>query len=334
MADTDHVTEPDKPNLIAISIQELRRGMFMPPLGFLQQGIIRGESAVPDASFTLEIGPLHPDNAKECQQLEQHGFTVVELPSDWRYGYINQRGDWREVVIRMAMRRIAAVYEENEGKPPMQGYDRDLAQAVLIELDKSFPRAITNMDLKHALTPEPSDDALLTALEALQLQDLISGKGLHESTSSSRKLVVMANIRITGEGHKQLAGVVEKSPTTNVFHGDPVFNYGQAGAIGRNAVGTINFQQHWENVGHDVSLGALAIQLEQLRIELQKTASSRDDMKQLGLVAEAEEHAEKKDGGKVLAVLSMIGKNLIPVATKLGADAVLKMIEHSYHLNS
>jgi hypothetical protein len=324
----------EKPRLVAVSIQELNRGMFMPPYGFRQQGIIRGESAIPDASFTVEIGPLHPDNAIQCQQLEQHGFTVVELPSDWNHGYWNQQGDWREMVIRIAMEQITAIFEKNEGKVPMHGYDKELAHAVLVLLDESLPRSLTNMELKYALSPEPSDDALLTALEALQLQGLISGKGMHESTSSYRKLVVMANIQITGEGHKQLTGATQQIPPSNVFHGDPIFNYGQAGAIGRNAVGAINYQKQWEAIEQQVSLQALATQLEQLRVELQKTASSRDDIKQLGLVAEAEEHAEKNEGSKVLAVLSAIGKNLMPVATKLGADIVLKMIDHSYHVAS
>jgi hypothetical protein len=83
---------------------------------------------------------------------------------------------------------------------------------------------------------------------------------------------------------------------------------GKLQQIGRYATGTMNYQQQWAEIESQTNLHTLATELAQLRIRLQQTASSRSDFQQLGLLAEAEEQAEKQEGSKVLETLSKAGK--------------------------
>jgi hypothetical protein len=103
-------------------------------------------------------------------------------------------------------------------------------------------------------------------------------------------------------------------------------NYGQAGAMGHNAVGTINYQQQWNQLNEQSDMGSLADELELLRSELQKRASSRADFQQLGLLAEAEEHAEKHDGSKVMETLAKLRKGAWEIAKGIGTEVAAKAI--------
>lgn len=321
--------ESPKPVLIALSIKSIQTEPYLGPNGQMcKSANICGESKDRDVCFNIKTGLLNPESLRRCELLQSHGFTVVEVPKDWRYGHSGP-GGWQEVVIQQAMDQVAAIYEETEGARAMGGYDAELAQAVLVELNKSFPYPITDAELKRSLSPEPSDDALLTALDALLLENLVSGKFLR----SDRKLVAMANIQLTAEGRKHLVVQAQQTPPPNaVIHGDQIINYGQAAAIGRGATGTINYQQQWAEIGNQTNLHALAAELEQVRTHLQKTASSRSDFQQLGLLAEAEEQAEKQDGGKVLETLSKAGKGLLDFAKEVGSDLAAKVIAKSMGL--
>ncbi len=320
--------ESPKPVLIALSIKSIQTEPYLGANGQMcKSANICGESKERDVSFNVKTGLLNPESLRRCEILQQHGFTVVEVPKDWRYGY-NGPGGWQEVVIQQAMEQVAAIYEETEGARAMGGYDAELAQAVLVELNKSFPYPITDAELKRSLSPEPSDDALLTALDALLLEDLVSGKFLR----SDRKLVAMANIQLTANGRKHLVVQTQQTPPNAVIHGDQIINFGQAAALGRGATGTINYQQQWADIGSQTNLHALAAELEQVRTHLQKTASSRSDFQQLGLLAEAEEQAEKQDGGKVIETLSKAGKGLLDFAKEVGSDLAAKVIAKSMGL--
>ena len=71
---------------------------------------------------------------------------------------------------------------------------------------------------------------------------------------------------------------------------------------------------------------------ETLRTELMKTAKMAADFQQLGLVAEAEQYAEKQDGTKVMEVLSKAGKGLLDFAKDVGSDVTAKLISKAMGL--
>jgi len=144
-------------------------------VGMLQKAVIVGQSKNRDASFEFQTGLLNVEAMARCVQLQQHGFTAVEAPANWRYAYYNEPGGWQHAVIVLAMERVAAIYANQERGTAM-GYNAELAERVLVELDKAFPNPVQTVQLKHALATEPSDDELLTALDALHLRGMIDGK--------------------------------------------------------------------------------------------------------------------------------------------------------------
>lgn len=318
----------EKPILIALSVQSTKREPYITPHGMAQSAVIHGESYSREHTFTFQTGLLNQEQVRRCEELSRHGFTVVELPDDWQWSY-RGAGGWHEVVIQRGMQTMQTLYSNGEEGRSMAEYDAKLAEEVLAALNNSFPYPVTTTELKHALGTEPSDDALLTALDALQLEGLISGKYLR----SQRRLVAMATIQITAEGRKKFAGDSERN-TGPVIHGDQIINYGQAGALGRYAAGTINYHQQWTSIQDQVDLVALAGELEKIRSQVQKTASSRADFMQLGVLAEAEEHAEKREGSKVLETLSKAGTGLLGVAKDIGTDLAAKVIAKSLGLES
>ncbi len=96
--------------------------------------------------------------------------------------------------------------------------------------------------------------------------------------------------------------------------------------MGHHAVGTLNYQQQWNQLNEQSDMGSLAAELELLRSELQKRASSRADFQQLGLLAEAEEQAEKQDGSKVMETLAKLGKGAWEIAEDIGTEVAAKAI--------
>ncbi len=176
------------------------------------------------------------------------------------------------------------------------GYDEDLAKAVLAVLASAYPESLTNTQIKHALSSEPSDRALLTALDALEGDGLICGNERRSSTSGRRELVVMANVKITGEGRKHFAATPIPQHST-IVQGDRNINYGTAGAMGTSSVRTINFQSQWSSLENSVDLKVLAAQLDRLRTTYSPDPeSSRKHAPSAGLLAEAEEHSEEGTG--------------------------------------
>jgi hypothetical protein len=81
-----------------------------------------------------------------------------------------------------------------------------------------------------------------------------------------------------------------------------------------------------------VDFNALAGELEQLRKHLMQGASSSSDFRQLGLLAEAEEHAKKHEGSKTMEILSKLGKGLLGVANEISTDVAAKVIAKSMGL--
>lgn len=112
----------------------------------------------------------------------------------------------------------------------------------------------------------------------------------------------------------------------SVFHGDQIINFGTAGAIGNSAQGVVNLHEQSTSVEQQVDLQVLAIQLEQLRTEFRKTASSREDDKQLALLGEAAEAAENGDGKSVASTLTRVGKGVLNLAKDIGTEVAAKVI--------
>jgi hypothetical protein len=264
--------------LIAISVTSLKRNPY-PVSGPFYDATIRGESTVREARFTFEANMLNAERAQRCQEIISHGFTVVERPTDWQYGYYNTPGGWQAVVIQRAMDQVAARFEKDKDKEKMSEYDPELAEAVLEILNQAFPNNIQLIDIKHRLKEEPSDEALLTALDALLLEGLADGKPLRSHTTGRRNLVSMANIQITSAGRKHLSAPT--APAT-VFR-DQYINLGQAGAMGQHAQGVVN--THAESSSAEL--------LANFRAEVTKLVA--DQSKRDGILARVEELETAQD---------------------------------------
>jgi hypothetical protein len=113
---------------------------------------------------------------------------------------------------------------------------------------------------------------------------------------------------------------------SSVIHGDQIINYGPVGSVGRHAQGVIHAHDHREAIGQMVDLQVLAVQLEQLRTEYRKTATSREDDKQIALLGDAADAAEKGDDKGVASILARTGKDVLKMAKDLGTDVVAKVI--------
>ncbi len=323
---------PEKPVLIAVSVEKIKPEPYPGYHGGMLQSVsFRACSSVKDACFTRYTGPLDPKLIPSCEKLQRHGFTVVEAPENWRWGYFQIPGGWQTVVLQCAIKQIESLPETEEHLKA--NYDPKLANRVLEEVSRVFPAQLSMTELKHELTPEPSDEALLIALDALLIDHLIEGP--HIRSGYKNELRDMALVRITGEGRKHLSAKPEPSSQPTVVQGDQINNYGQAAAIGRNASGTINYYaQQWQDICSSIDMDVLTSQLERLRLELQSSAATRDDHKQLGIVAEAEDYAEKRDGGGVLETLSKLGKEALRVAEKIGVELAADVISKSIGLKA
>jgi hypothetical protein len=314
--------------LIAVSIRSIRAAPYP---GFAEtphKAVIRGESREKDANFVFETGMLIGELTERCHQLHCHGFTVVKAPDDWRYGYYNKPGGWQETVVLIAMEQVAAIAASKQETNTVSSYNEAVAEAVLNVVDEAFPNPLQVMDIKHRLLEEPSDLTLLTALDALYLQGFIDGKPMRSHTDGHPKLLAMANIRITAEGHKRVSGQAQPSSHLPAIH--QFINYGQAGAMGPHSTGTINYQQKW--VANQVDLSQVVTELQTLKAELRKTAETAADFQQLSIIAEAEQHAAQHDGPKVIEVLSKSSRWLFDFATHVGVELTAKLIAKSMGL--
>ena len=80
--------ESPKPVLIALSIKSIQTEPYLGPNGQMcKSANICGESKDRDVCFNIKTGLLNPESLRRCELLQSHGFTVVEVPKDWRYGH-------------------------------------------------------------------------------------------------------------------------------------------------------------------------------------------------------------------------------------------------------
>jgi hypothetical protein len=318
--------ETNPPIWIAVSIQSLKQHPF--PMAIFprpQQAHIVGSSTERNYSFRFETGPLNEEQTQKCRLLQRHGFTVVEF-SDDEHWYYRERIRWEEATIRRALDKVAAIYRGHEDTNDMDAYDPELANAVLVIASKMFPKQLSMIDLKSELNPEPSSRALFAAIDALEADGFIEAKAMRSGPRN--EIEDVAYIRATLEGRKYLSSSAESSTSAPgpVFHGDQIVNYGPVGAVGRGAHGVVNINEGWTGVSGEVDLQILAVQLEELRNECRKQASSREDDKQLALLAEAAEAAEKGDDKGVASFLSRVNKSVLGTAKDIGTDLAAKVI--------
>jgi hypothetical protein len=318
--------ETEPPIWIAVSIRSLKQHPF--PMAIFprpQQAHIVGSSTQRDYSFRFETGPLNEEQTQKCRLLQRHGFTVVEFSDDERW-YNRERIRWEEATIRRALDKVAAIYQSNEDTNHMDAYDPELANAVLVIASKVFPKQLSMIDLKGELNPEPSSRALFTAIDALEADGFIEAKVMRSGPRN--EILDVAYIRATLDGRRHLSSGAQSSTSVAgpVFHGDQIVNYGPVGAVGRGAQGIVNINEPSTYVWGDVDLQVLAVQLEELRNECRKRAVSREDDKQLTLLAEAAEAAEKGDDQGVASFLSRVSKSVLDAARDIGTDLAAKVI--------
>ena len=283
-----------------------------------QRAVLRAESSNPNLSFTFTTGLLYPDQLARCEALRLHGTTVVEAPESSRFGY--SALEWQHEAIRRALQQIESLFHENAGNS-MSAYDDDLAVHALELLNKQFPRRLNWAELKYQLRPEPGDDALRIVIEGLFTEGLIEVHAMRDGVRN--EIVEVAWVKLSGVGRSRFANPSQnQSP---IVHGDHIVNYGQAGAIGRHSQGIVN-GQHWEQIRDEIDLPVLATELELLRTEYRKVAQSREDDKQIALLADATDEAERGNGMSVLQILSNAGPSVLKMARDLGTDVAAKLI--------
>jgi hypothetical protein len=311
---------------VAVSVDSIRsdtgNSMFDPYSGMVlnRRAMISLRSGDGKFSHNFETNILGGDWLRNIERLHQYGFTIVRIPEHWFNEY-SRPHPWLNTILTDAFQRISQQEGHISGEKPISYYDEALAQNVLILLNGKYPHTINMIELKAALNPEPSDDELLTVLQGLSIESYIFGNGIADSQSGKRKLATMLKIRITKEGREHLTGKKADAAVVNQYN-----NYGHSGAMGPQAVGTINIQQQWIESASKLNLSQMAAELETLRLEFIKSAKTQSDFEKLALIAEAEEFAEKHDGAKVMDALSKSGKWLFDFATDVGTELAAKLI--------
>lgn len=314
----------EAPPLISISVGSIKDHPF--PMAIFprpQQAIIIAKSSLREHSFQFTTGPLNPEQTRRCHLLQQHGATVVEFTDENRFFGWNPE-KWQESIIIHAMEKVASLYPDDGEVKDLTAYDPEFAKRVLAVAAENFPRQMGMIELKHALMPEPSNEELFTAIDALEADGYIEAKAMRGHPSN--QIQDVAYIRATRLGRAQLEGQPASGDTTagTVIHSQ-VNNYGPVGAIGTNAHGTVNIHNQSTELEH-VDLRLLAVQLERLRTAFRSSAVSREDDKQIALIGDAAEAAEKGDRKGVHSFFTRFSKPVLNKAQEIGTDIVAKTL--------
>jgi hypothetical protein len=177
--------------------------------------------------------------------------------------------------------------------------------------------------LKKGLFPEPSDNGLYIAIDALLVDGLIEAHCMRQG--SRNEIVDVAWVQLTARGRDTIAGRNQPN-SSSVFHGDQINVHGPVAAVGRNSQGVLNINNSWNQVAQSIDLPKLASELEQLRVEFRRVAATREDDRQVLLLGEAAEAAEQGDGGAAVQILSKLGGRAFELATKIGAEIIASTI--------
>jgi hypothetical protein len=197
-----------------------------------------------------------------------------------------------------------------------------------------FEEAIDELDLyddpdPYIYDPPPSGETMLRAQFARRAQAWevrVVPPRIHKENASEGSDGRDARPQ-SNTGAAQSAPIPGAGQIGTVNHGDQYIYHGPIGAIGREAVGTVNtFQQCWQRIEPEVDLEKLATELALLRSELAKSAVTREAIVELGRLAEAEGEAQSSNGAGVMKALSRIGKAVWETAERIGTDLAAKVI--------
>src|SRR5690242_9895600 len=134
--------QTNRPTLIAVSVDRFQREPYISPQGeFCKSAVIKGASQEPEVSFELKMGPLSSEQVHRYELLQRHGSTIVELPSNWKWGY-DGPGGWQEIVIKAAMESVSQLYGAGREVGMTEAYDSTFAEQVLAEINRNFPHAV------------------------------------------------------------------------------------------------------------------------------------------------------------------------------------------------
>jgi hypothetical protein len=140
--------------LIAVSFESMSPAGAIGPYGqILQFAVIRGESNEQSTAFEARTSLLSPEQEQRCWELKQHGFVVVEVPSDWRYAYTSAK-QWQGKVIQQAWEVVHDISNRESAEVNYSGYDINLFRVILEQLNNVFPHGMTPMELRYQMNNE------------------------------------------------------------------------------------------------------------------------------------------------------------------------------------
>ena len=251
--------------LVEVSVEKNVPAPFVMATGQqCRAATLRGRSALPDLCFT-ETVHVAGESLLNIERLQRHGSVVVGLSERWEFEY-DPVGGWFQHILNEAIRIVSTLPESSEKDESMgEGFDEALAVRILKVLKRIYPALVPSpMNLKQQLDNKPDDLSLMTALDALLGDGLITGKPLREHTTAGNRLAMLANIQITREGRQSLEPAAPSPSPVAIIHGDHFVNYGNLGAAGRGSSGTVEIRQSWSQKDAISALDALLSRLKEI----------------------------------------------------------------------
>ena len=309
--------------LVVVWVLKRERGDFF--AGVPEQPSVyklRCRSVDGSVSFAFHTGNLVAEAKRKCELLVQHGFTVVRVE---RYltVFANTDGNSQHFLIKAAADHMAALYPE--GVPAMDGYDEDFGRKVLAFVASKHPARVNMAELKEGIQPEPTDTALVLALDALSIDGYIDGKGMRESTSGGNKLAVMAKIVSTKAGRDYLK---PSSPATEQGGISNLHFHGPVGAVGHNSQGNVTVNQQWINAAPEPNWTEVAKAFGEAGKAKASVASSSEDFIEVAGLVKTHEQATQKAKSAFLETVSKIGQSALPILVRAGAHGLVGYLEH------
>ncbi|MBV8852035.1 MAG: hypothetical protein JOY91_01480, partial [Sinobacteraceae bacterium] len=135
-----------------------------------------------------------------------------------------------------------------------------------------------------------------------------------------------ATLRRIGAHHDAVASVVVNQGVVNMAR--DTYNVERAGAVGPHATAShVTFNEGASELASQTDLKVLAVQLDQLRVELLKAARDASHYEAVAAVAKAEEATKKGETASVFSNLKDAGEWALDMASKIGASVAAKAIE-------
>jgi hypothetical protein len=314
---------PHDPNSALIAVWMTKKGLGQFFAGVPEQPSVytlRCVSSVQRIRFRFETGNLAGEAKRKYELLSEHGFTVVRVPA-YLLTFANSDSNSQLVLIQAAISHLLEIYER--GKIIMADYNEQFGRDVLALVASKHPTRVQMMDIKEAMTPEPTDEELLMALDALTIDGYIEGKGQRESSSGKSRLAVMANIISTKAGREHLRPVNEVSEAGGISN---LHFHGPVGAVGHQSTGTVSVTQNWISSAPDPNWPVVAEAFKEATKAKATTASSSEDYLTVATLAKAQEQATHKDKTGFLDTISKLGQATLPILASAGAHGLVSYL--------